>query len=81
MKIELDTTLIKKAIEHLEIAQKESFTYETDFIIRDLKKAMNQNQTNRTLLIDFYRHLYTKKDILPINSFSCEREVDSFLNK
>lgn len=79
MKIEVEKTLIEKAIEHLEIAQKENFAYETDFIINDLKKEIDSKKINRNLLIEFYRHLYNKKGVLPINSFSCEREVDSFI--
>lgn len=79
MKIEITKTLIEKAIEHLEIAQNESFAHETDFIINDLQNELRNNQINRNLLIEFYRHLYQKKDVLPINSFSCEREVDSFI--
>jgi hypothetical protein len=79
MKIEVEKTLIEKAIEHLEIAQKESFAYETDFIINDLKKEIDRKKINRNLLLEFYRHLCNKKDVLPINSFSCEREVDSFI--
>lgn len=42
MKIEVEKTLIEKAIEHLEIAQKESFAYETDFIIQELQKAIKK---------------------------------------
>ena len=42
MKIQIEISLIEKAIEHLEIAQKEYFSYDTDFIINDLKKAIRE---------------------------------------
>jgi hypothetical protein len=79
MKIEIDYNLLKSAIEHLELAQKDNFVYSTDFIINDLQKCLNKKLINRDLLIRFYKHLCNTKDILSINSFSCEREVDSFI--
>ena len=42
MNMQIEISLIEKAIEHLEIAQKEKFAYETDFIINDLKKAIQK---------------------------------------
>ena len=79
MNIEVNKTLLIKAIEHLEIAQKEFFTIETDFIIMELKKAIESKPTNnKNLLLDFYEHL-CKNDPLPINESSKEREVERFL--
>jgi hypothetical protein len=42
MNMQIEISLIEKAIEHLEIAQKENFAYETDFIINGLKKAIQK---------------------------------------
>jgi hypothetical protein len=61
MKIEVEKTLIEKAIEHLEIAQKESFAYETDFIINDLKKEIDRKKINRNLLVEFYSTYVIRK--------------------
>lgn len=47
MKIEIDYALIEKAIEQLELAQKDKFAFETDFIINDLKKAIREHENKK----------------------------------
>ena len=78
MKIQIELSLIEKAIEHLEIAQKENFAYETDFIINDLKKELKTKSIDKDLLVKFYTHL-CENEPFPISKFSMEREVDRFI--
>lgn len=79
MKIGVEKNIIEKTIEHLEMAQKEFFAYETEFLIIDLKKALQTEYTNRDLLVLFYTHLCDNEP-LPINKFSMEREIDRFIH-
>lgn len=78
MKIEIDYALIEKAIEQLELAQKDKFAYETDFLINDLKSQIKLESIDRNLLLKFYKHL-CENEPLPINTYSMEREVDRFI--